>query len=94
MPRPPFYIEKSRRFAARRVADRGWRFQGACRGFPRQVTLRSLTAFFFDRFAIWGRWGISSPKPLDWGPVPSPLPRFALMARCFVRSGAQRWFSR
>ena len=45
----------------------------------RQVTLRSLTAFFFDRFAIWERWGISSPKPLAWGPVPRPLLRFALI---------------
>ena len=43
----------------------------------RQVTLRSLTAFPSDRFAIRERWGISSPKPLAWGPVPRPLPRFA-----------------
>ena len=40
----------------------------------RQVTLRSLTAFFFDRFAIWERWGISSPKPLAWDrSLPPPV---------------------
>ena len=32
----------------------------------RQGSLRSLTAFFLNRFAIWVRWGISSPKPLAW----------------------------
>ena len=36
----------------------------------RQVSLRSLTAFFFDRFAMGGRWGISSSKPLAWGFYP------------------------
>ena len=40
----------------------------------RQVTLRSLTAFFFDRFAIWDCWGISSPKPLAWDrSLPPPV---------------------
>ena len=43
----------------------------------RQVTLRSLTAFPSDRFTIRERWGISSHKPLAWGPVPRPLPLFA-----------------
>ena len=52
-----------------------------CSITDRQGSLRSLTAFSFHRFAIWIHWGISSPKPLARGPVPGPLPRFALMAR-------------
>ena len=84
----------------------------------RQGSLRSLTTFFLNRFTIWERWGISSPKPLAWGPEsgelawscrkrpslrfptlrlpvsptgrgrlrsPRPLPRFALIARLFLR---------
>ena len=51
----------------------------------RQVTLRSLTAFPSDRFTIRERWGISSPKPLAWGPIPRPLLRFALIARFYLR---------
>ena len=37
-------------------------------------------SFSFYRFATRERWGISSPKPLAWGPVPRPLLRFALIA--------------
>ena len=49
----------------------------------RQVTLRSLTVFFLNRFAIWERWGISSPNPPARGPVPRPLLRFVPISRFF-----------
>ena len=46
----------------------------SCSKTDRQVTLRSLTTFFFDRFAIWEHWGISSPKPLAWDrSLPPPV---------------------
>ena len=46
----------------------------SCSKTDRQVTLRSLTTFFLNRFAIWERWGISSPKPLAWDrSLPSPV---------------------
>ena len=62
----------------------------SCSITDRQVTLRSLTAFFLNRFAIGERWGISSPKPLAWGPVPRPLLRFALKARFYLRRASQQ----
>ena len=38
--------------------------------------------FFFHRFAIGERWGISSPKPLAWGPEPgAPSGRRSLAER-------------
>ena len=53
----PIWHEKA---AAKRMLRGGLCVQRMERGFagsPRQVPLRSLTAFFLDRFAIGGRWG-------------------------------------
>ena len=39
-----------------------------CEEIHRQVTLRSLTAFFFDRFAIGLRWAAAQTR---LGPEPA-----------------------
>ena len=61
-----------------------------CEESHRQVSLRSLTAFFFDRFAMGEAMGALPPYPHQgfhpWTPPgtsPWTLLRFALMARYF-----------
>ena len=52
----------------------------------RQVTLRSLTAFFFGSLCDWGTMGGLPPIPLPEGHCPSDsLLRFALMVRYSAR---------
>ena len=61
--------------------------------YDRQVLLRSLTAFLL-RFAIRGRWEISSPIPPARGPVPRPLLRFASILVFLYKSQIERNYAR
>ena len=50
----------------------------SCSQTDRQVTLRSLTTFFLNRFAIWERWGISVRETESLRKRSFPFPTFRL----------------
>ena len=68
-----------------------WLRMGTLGALPGKRNSRASAPFRFQTFrppsSATGGGGIQSPKPPAWGPVPRPLLRFALMARCSQKIG-------